>query len=96
MTALENLAMVLLLVATAANGAAHYTWHMSESTRVLGVRFVAAAAAMVGVPGLLASRIMWPDWPARGATFLCLALATLGAAVWFHRARLALVWRATD
>lgn len=79
--------MVLLLLATLGSAAAHYKVHSYEG-RVIGMRFVVAAIAMLAMPALLASRVIWPDWHWRGMAFLALALVTLGATAWFHRARL--------
>ena len=55
-----------------------------------------AALAVAGMLMLLLLGFTQPDWAARGTLFLLLALAMLGAAGWFLRARLRLLRRMMD
>ena len=93
---LDNLAMALLLIAAVANAGAHYLNNAHPDTRVIGAPFACAALAVAGMLMLLLLGFTQPDWAARGTLFLLLALAMLGAAGWFLRARLRLLRRMMD
>lgn len=95
MRALDNLAMALLLLSAIANAAAHYMSQFNEEARLIGAPFACAALAALGMLAILVLLTFAPDWPARGPGLLALAVALLGAAAWFHRARLPSLPRAS-
>lgn len=100
MRLLDNLAMLVLLVAAVAHAAAHYMSRLNPATRLLGWSFSCAAAAVLGMLGIVLSLMLAPDWQARGPLFLALALVLLAAAGWVHRRHLPFLprsfGRATD
>lgn len=100
MRLLDNLAMLILLVAAVAHAAAHYMSRLNPATRLLGWSFACATASALGMLGILLSLMLVPGWQYRGPSFLALALVLLAAAGWVHRRHLPFLprspGRATD